>query len=429
MSVTALGGVSGKLTLRGTNFAFSAKAYASRDEGGAFMLTTTAKVAKAAFPLTLAVYAPELTGVAPATLGKSDGTLGATGEESGSVTLYRSVWKDAGMAALATNYTGYYTATLPGGEGYGSGYLAFTVDKAGGVKTVGKLADGTAVSLGGTLILDEDGRVWTVLYAAPSAYKGGGFFGIAEFVKPEEGPVTVRVLNGQAFLWQNLNPQSTGDYEAGGFTRDLGLQGGLYNKLINLRSYYENGLSVGGVTLPPLIAVTKFTDVSELGTGKITWSETNQVSAADGASPNGLALGITPATGAGTGLLAPRADTPVRDTESGEYDYTVDTTDDGVVNTSGLTLTFTRATGLFKGSFKTWYDYVSAQDYTLERVTLMHAQKSVSYEGALTPVRESGDADGGGFFLWADKSSYVNPAGKPVSYTFNRSYDFLLLGN
>ncbi len=429
MSVTALGGVSGKLTLRGTNFAFSAKSYASRDEGGAFMLTTTAMVAKAAFPLTLAVCAPEVTGVAPATLGMSDCMLGSVDEQSGSGWLYRNVWKDAGMAAVATNYTGYYTATLPGGEGVGSGYLAFTVDKAGGVKTVGKLADGTAVSLSGTLILDETGRVWTVLYAAPTAYLGGGLFGIAEFVKPEQGPVTVRVLNGQALLWQNLNPLSTGDYEAGGFSRDLGLQGGVYNTLINLRSYYANGLSVGGVNLPSLTAVTKFTDVKELGTGKITWAETNLIAAADGASPNGLALGITPAMGAGTGLLAPRADTPVRDAESGEYDYTVDTTGDGLVNTSGLTLTFTRATGLFKGSFKTWYDYASAQDYTLERVTLMHAQKSILYEGALTPVRESGDADGRGFFLWADTSRYVNPAGKSVSYNFNWSYDFLLLGN
>jgi formylglycine-generating enzyme required for sulfatase activity len=435
MSVTAFGGVSGKLTLRGTNFTFSALSFASRDEGGVFWLTTTAKVAKAAFPLTLAVYAPESAGAAPATLGKSDGALGTLGEESGTVTLYRSVWKDAGMAAVATNYTGYYTATLPGGEGYGSGYLAFTVDKSGGVKTVGKLADGTAVSLGGTLILDESGRVWTVLYAAPAAYLGGGLFGIAEFVKPEQGPVTVRVLNGQALLWQNLNPLSTGDYDAGGFSRDLGLQGGVYNTLINLRSYYENGLSVGGVNLPSLTAVTKFTDVNELGTGKITWAETNLIAAADGASPNGLALAITPATGTGTGLLAPRADTPVRNAETGEYDYTADTTGDGVANTSGLTLTFTRATGLFKGSFKTWYDYASAQDYTLERVTLMHAQKSILYEGALTPVRESGDADGRGFFLWADTSAYdtgkVDKYGEPVmkAYSFNGSYDFLLLGN
>jgi len=142
---------------------------------------------------------------------------------------------------------------------------------------------------------------------------------------------------------------------------------------------------------------------------------------------NGVVLGVTPATGAGTGLSASKSDAPVKDTETGAYIY-ADTTGDGVNNTSGLTIRFTRATGLFTGTFKTWYDYVSAEDLTTDTQTWTHTSKSVSFQGALTPVRDSGDAEGRGFFLWADKGAYENAAGKTVTYGFNASYDFLLLG-
>jgi hypothetical protein len=443
MSVTPLGAVTGKLTLRGTNYSFSAASYGHMDsETGTFWLNSTVKVGLVAVPLSVQVYASvpnDPTGIVPETLSEVAGVIG----EDGWLSLYRSVWKDSGMAAVATNYTGYYTATLPGGEGYGSGYLAFTVDKVGGVKTVGKLADGTAVSLSGPLILDEDGTVCTVLCAAPATYKGGGLVGVVEFhVSAEDGSVCLALATEddaeEYIVWENRNPAATSEY-GGGFELMLGISGGRYNTLVNLRAYYENGLVVGGVELPPLTAAVKYTDwdweSQREPTPKITWTETGVFGAAEGASPNGLVLGVTPATGVGTGLAAPRADTPVRDAETGEYDYTADTTGDGVANSSGLTLTFTRATGLFKGSFKTWYDYVSAEDRTAERLTLMHAQKIVSYEGALTPVREAGEAEGRGFFLWADKSSFdsgkVDTYGNPIMtpYSFNRSYDFLLLGN
>ena len=55
--------------------------------------------------------------------------------------------------------------------------------------------------------------------------------------------------------------------------------------------------------------------------------------------------------------------------------------------------------------------------------------KSIAFEGILTPEREdaSDGAAGRGFFLWADKAQSLNPQGKPVPYSFNGSYDFLLL--
>jgi hypothetical protein len=36
--------------------------------------------------------------------------------------------------------------------------------------------------------------------------------------------------------------------------------------------------------------------------------------------------------------------------------------------------------------------------------------------------------EGRGFYLWADKAQYLKQ-GKTVTYPFNWSYDFLILGN
>ena len=57
-----------------------------------------------------------------------------------------------------------------------------------------------------------------------------------------------------------------------------------------------------------------------------------------------------------------------------------------------------------------------------------HTSKTLAYEGALTPVRATGNEEGLGFFLYPGQSSYETPAGATVKYAFNGSYDFLLLG-
>jgi len=426
MTVTAAGKITGKIAIAGSNYAFTASSYTFSNDTDGFAVSVTAQAGKASLPLNLTVVAAT-NGVATA-LGIAEGTIG----DGLSVVLYRNVWKDAGMTEKATSYIGYYTATLLGSADYGSGYLTFTVDDKGNVKTAGKLADGTAVSLSGTLVLDEGGGCFTVLHTAPTAYKGGIFFGLAEFLKSEDGGVYLRLLDGLPFVWQNLSPQATGDYGLG-FSRAPGLTGGLYDKKNNLKEYYSGGLTVSVSWTPPaLLAKVKYTDFdpeSEKETPpKISWTEETEASDA-GVSPSGLALTLN---AAGTAISAPKSPAPSKliDSETREflgYNY------DELENPSGLTFTFAKATGLFKGSFNVYYDYVSAQDNTKEEngVTWTHVVKKVSFQGALTPVREdsSDGAEGGGFFLWADQGSYENAAGKTLSYPFNWSYDFLLQGN
>ena len=387
MTVSAQGRVTGKLAFGGTNYTFSAASYAaggSEEEG--FSFTALAKAGKTALPLELRV-APA--GEVPA-LGVAVGLCAGRLP----VVMYRDVWSQAG--ATLSPCIGYYTASLPGGAEYGSGYLTFTVDKAGKVKVAGKLADGKALSLSGTLILDEAARVFAVLYAAPSAYKGGCLYGLAEFVNPGSGPVFLRLMGAAPFLWQSLSPQATGEYGAG-FDRELEISGGMYGTFGNLYDYYRDiDLRVGTDQAAP---------APELAVGA------NRHASAWW-SPDGLALtAVTNRLGVMTGLAAPGAGLPADPDKDGDWDY-------GATNSVGLKISLARATGVFKGAFNAWFDYPVNK----------HVSKSVSYEGVLTPVREdkADGVEGRGFFLWPDQAAPPAPA-RP--YAFKWSYDFLLIAS
>jgi len=398
LSVTTQGKVTGKLAMAGTNYTFSAASYVRRDGDGTLWIETQALAGKAVLPLLVKVSLPtvtDLTGLVPTTLSLAEGWFGDTADGTPDVTMYRNVWSDTGMTSVATNYAGYYTATLPVMDSSaGSGYLAFTVDKVGGVKSVGKLSDGSAVSLSSVLILDEAGAVWTVLYTSPTLYKGGAFYGAVEFVKPaDNSAVFVRLLDGIALQWESRSPLATDTYGEG-FLRDVGLSGGWYDRTGNLYTYYTNKtLSVSSdpsVAAPALFVGTDRYDS--------TWW-----------SPDGVGLtAVTNTTGVLTGVKAAAAGTPAY--VDGEWVY------DAGTNTVGLTFGLTRATGLFSGTFKAWFDYGTT-----------HTSKTITLQGALTPVREnmSSHEEGRGFFLSSDKSQY-DTALKTVLYSFSNSYDFVI---
>ncbi len=381
MTVSAVGKVTGKIAMAGTNYTFTATSYAaggSAEEG--FAVQVTAKAGKASLSLTLLVtQAP-----GQQALGVASGQFGGL-----PVSLCRDVWKDTGMAAKVDIYDGYYTATLPGCDVYGSGYLTFTVDKAGKVKVGGKLADGTAVSQSGTLIMDENERLYAVVYTAPKTYNGGCLFGLAEFVNSDAGKVYLRQSGDAPFLWESRNPQATGEYGKG-FSRQLGITGGWYSKTENLYDYYEGRNLFVGIdpdARPPELAVgsTRY--------GSICWD------------PSGVVLSPVLKSSVMTGLTAPPAGKPTDPENDGTWSYSA-------TNSVGLKLALTRPTGVFKGSFNAWFDYPVKK----------HVSKPLAFEGVLTPVREdpSDGVAGRGFFLWPDKP--LSPA-----YAFKWSYDFKIL--
>lgn len=384
MSVTATGKITGKIVRGGASYAFSAVSYAGGSAENGFDVSAVAKAGTISLPLRLKVARLGATD----SLGVAAGSLG----DAGSLTLFRNVWKEE--AAKLIPYIGYYTATLPGGAACGSGYLACTVDKAGKARVAGKLADGTAISLSGILILDNKGRAWISVYTAPTAYKGGGLFGLAEFVQPagNGAKLYLRPLDNKPFLWVSQNPQATPEFGKG-FSRQPGLTGGWYSKTEDLAAYYTGKNLTSGVHADA--------DVPELIVGatryeSICWD------------PTGLVLTPVLKSGVMTGLSAPAAGKPVDPERDGVWDYRAE-------NSVGLKIALTRATGLFKGSCLAWFDY-----------TGKHTSKSVAFEGALTPVRQymNDGVAGRGFFQWADKAVPPAPA-KP--YAFKWSYDFKIL--
>ena len=380
LSVTAAGKVTGKVVMAGISYTFSAASYAAGGNiGDGLVIQTTAKAGQTVLPLKLLLSRV----TASQTLGVVFGTIGGQSQ----LLLYRDVWKDE--AAKLTPFIGYYTATLPCKGECGSGYLAFNVDRSGKVKTAGKLADGTAVSQSGTLIFDATGVVFTVVYTAPSAYKGGCLFGLAEFVAPYAGEVFLRTRDGESFQWQSRAPQATSEYGKG-FDREPRLTGGRYGTKEALGAYYAGmNLTVGTGPNTPLPSLP----VSDISYASARWD------------PAGIVLSPVLKSGVLTGLVAPAAGKPTDADRNGVWDYSA-------TNSVGLKISLTSATGIFKGSFLAWFDYPVKR----------HVSKNMMFEGALMPVRENRDdgVAGRGFFLWPDQSL------SPV-YVFKWSYDFRIL--
>lgn len=246
MSVTPLGALTGKLSVSGLTYSFGPLPYDSGGEPVAgFSCTILAKAGINYLPLTIKVSRPDA--VEPAELSIVEGGFAKIAE----VKMYRNVWKDDNPETMAKlePHIGYYTAVLPGGAEYGSGYLTLTVDKFGNVKTAGKLADGTALLQSGALILDEAGRMFTVIYASPPEYRKGCLFGLAEFVVPQDGGlVFLRNLDAHSFIWENHNLEATATYGAG-FHRELKLSGGFYDITANLYDSFQSGIELSAAPL------------------------------------------------------------------------------------------------------------------------------------------------------------------------------------
>jgi hypothetical protein len=398
LTVDAAGKLTGKLVFAVTNYAFDVtRRYSDQTQDGWYAATNLlAKASKGTNRVVLTLLVNPTNGCAE--LADDNGTFGAR--------LYRNGWGDRPLSAARAGAVGiaagYYTTALPqvngaGDDDFGSGFLALTVaSNDGTVKVAGKLADGKSGSSSSTLLLDAEGNVFTAVFTVPSGYMGGSFFGLAEFARPEaDGPTVVRPLDGTALLWESRNPKATSEYGVG-FKRETGLSGGWYDTVGNLYRYYGGmTLAVGTANEPTPVLI----------------SGTNRYESAWWA-PDGLSL--TPVTnryGVMTGLAAPKAGLPVK--VGADYDYK-----DVSNNTIGLTITLTRPTGLFRGSYKAWFDYGTT-----------HTSRPVTFEGALTPEREDSDdgVEGRGFFLWADKRSYKNASNRDEAYPFDWSYDFLLL--
>ncbi len=339
-----LTGVAGKLTAKvvtqKATLSFSAAAWTATEADGTFRTTLKARSGEM---LTLDVRQNRvwglLTGNTPA--GEPLALDGARNRFEDS--------KDSAAQALLTGFKGYYTVALPVAEALslgsadaaplGSGYLAVTIGSGGSAKIAGVLADGTKVSQASRLILfDGCGPEACVPVFLP-LYTKQGWAGGLLWISPGHGAVATDRDLGWYVRWER--PGAGPD----GFSVLLDADGGYYGTSAALAGSYLFSADAG-VGNVPFYTGTGFAD------------------AAGAALPVGIAV-------AGSKLTMVKGVKPVL-VESA-YDYAGG-------NSSLATLTFTSGTGLFKGTFNLYYDYVV-------NGRLTHKAVRVPYAGVRTPVR------------------------------------------
>ena len=419
-TVSAAGKVSGKMSLCGTNWTFSAASYAvtsvTEGESMLFEIVTDAKSGKITRPAEFTIMSgmsPYGEGV-PLANGWATGSLGGQKDELVAMRLYRTIWKDKSTATVAkgvlSEYEGVYTVSLAADDDgtYGSGYLSLTVGKDGNVKATGKLADGTSVSATSPLLYDGicGEGCFAYFYAVPSAYKGGAFAMTVSFGSGKD------LLDNRMGIsrWKSADPLATFEYGEG-FDRSLEFEGAYYDKLEKLSSYYDS-LRFGIVGMPMLSYTYKYTYFNE-SNKKVSESEVQDVEAVNTLGQSGLTTTVNE-KGA---IVVAKATKPVQNKETKEWQY------DGA-NDGALTLSFTQATGIFKGSYTFWFDYESAYDETKDKLTIAHTSKKVSFEGIMV----QGADEMRGFYLWDATGTYEDEkTGKEKTYKYKESYPVYLV--
>lgn len=393
LTVATNGRISGSLLSGGTNFAVSAKGFdrSSRFTNGEtnLVIVCEAKRGKSVRQFT-ATCRP---GNKDALVSSISGSLGDDAVETS-----RVIWSDAGRLAALTPYKGVYTVQLVSDGECGHGYLSLTVDGSGSVKAAGKLADGTAISASLPLLWDEaNERPYAVFCVTPQTYQGGCAFDILKF--EDQGRV-----RGECGEWVNLSPTATDDYGVG-FAYEFSAIGAYWNSKEALDEYYRS--LAFRADAPDLCATVKMTEFDE-DEKAVTFTMTELQGAAELACWDRLTIGLD---AKGTGFVAPKVTKAVQDKVSKEWLYEGD-------NDAELSFSFAQATGIFKGSFTCFYDYVSAYDAIKDVETLQHVAKKCAYEGAL--VR--GEPTLRGFYLWDMTAEYEDDQmGAVKTYTFKES--------
>lgn len=394
VTVSSNGRMSGSLISDGVNYAVSSKGYdkTSRFTGGVTNLVVSCEAKRGANVKTFAaVCAP---GRVDPLVSSIAGTIG-----SDTVETARAVWRDAGRLALLAPFVGVYTVQLMSDGECGHGYLSLTVDTSGTAKAAGKLADGTAVSASLPLLWDEEAQApYAAFCVTPSAYKGGYAFDIFNF--GADGRV-----RGSCGEWVSLSPTATDSYGAG-FAYGFTAIGAYWNAKESLEDYYRS--MAFRADAPDLCATVKMTELDE-DEKAVIFTMTELQGAAELACWDRLTIGLD---AKGTGFVAPKVTKAVQDKVSKEWLYEGD-------NDAELSFSFAQATGIFKGSFTCFYDYVSAYDAIKDVETLQHVAKKCAYEGAL--VR--GEPTLRGFYLWDMTAEYEDDqTGAVKTYTFKESH-------
>lgn len=402
------GKISGKVAQYGTNSTFTAvsydaDSYTDGDESEwQLLIRGEMKTGKSVREIWLVVQKE----ASPDSELKNAFSYGFETGEGYEFMFWRNMWQDKSIAYAAAraiaDVEGMYSLSLTASADRGFGWLSTSIPSTGAVKATGKLADGTAVSLSAPLLYDPAyGGYFAFFYNAPSAYKGGSMFLVPVF--SSEGDVVPLGYS----QWTSANPTATDAYGEG-FFRDLDFVGFWYSSRLSLRQMGYGKLQFR-TDLPTLISALKYTYRNDYGS-KVSVNLDVEWDPVDTTAQSGNTVYVNYA---GTGFITDQVTKPVKNGDGWDYFGG---------NDGALTMTFTPATGVFKGTYTFWFDYYKAIDKTTGIVSPVHTSKKVSFEGILVPGYNLG-----GFFLWDSSSSYKDAkTGKVKSYKHKQSHSVLL---
>jgi hypothetical protein len=284
-------------------------------------------------------------------LSATDGDgLETTVEYAGGL-LRKNVAAPAVVSALAP-FAGYYTVALvPSGttEGEapgGSGYLTATVDATGGAKLAGVLADGTSFTasaqagIGGTFDSSEtySDRTAIIPFAVVNKlYCFGGELTL-RFVDDGAGGFMAVADSEIALVWNSDDAAATPSGDAGWCEAPVPV-GGWYNTTYNLQRWYL-GCDFSVETSDDL-------PYDLLGDGYAFSAQ---------CTPGGMGLSLT-----GNKVVTPTKAMVRVGGATSAYDLAAS------VNPWGLTVNYTRATGLVSGSFSIWTETFDAAGAILRK--------------------------------------------------------------
>lgn len=176
LTVTAQGRISGKLTLRGTNYTFRADCFDGASNGWLTVGTVARNGSKAALTLRLAVT-------------REGAVAGAfTDEPQADLALVRNRWKEPGMTAVLEQVDGTYAVALPDG-----GAATLTLTRCGTACVEGRTAENKPYTSSAALLhipgdTTSPDRCFVVMCAITSSSRGpaSGIFGLLEVVLAPE---------------------------------------------------------------------------------------------------------------------------------------------------------------------------------------------------------------------------------------------------
>jgi len=274
-----------------------------------------------------------------------------------------------------TPLLGLYNGVLEGN--YVPGYLSLSVGAAGVVKIAGNLADGTKVSGSAKLLkgLNEDG--WYAIPLHTPLYSKKGFISGLLWLNPKDKQIRVDWNHGWYVDWVCQDPKK-------GLRADkLDVFGGYFGNGKNVPPAVSAALQAGSLIFIPgepgdeiyLIPMSP-----AFGTWMYPWEA--------------ITIRVTQN---GQKLELPKATQPVKGATA--YDYSG-------ANPFGATLSYTAKTGVFKGTYKLYYDGYDS------RGNLQHKSFNVSYTGVIVPDGE------GDFFGVGTGTTTVNKKtiGLPVDH-------------